>query len=287
MGLARLLDNGFATRAVDFLADFFRTAQGEVSFEIFEMFVSGVLQNAAALDHALVVWLLAGDDVLAFGLASELHQLNASEHARTIDIAAFGYSPERRLSLCLRAVSFLFILPVVAASLLISVRRSAAGELAKAAEDLLFDPMLTSYGGDLQAYLGTIPKSDPAYAGVRRAMRRKKKYLDGLRGAGFIKELAPPERHVQAAFDRRQDAMRRAREASEQRSPLLSSISRAIVLYGRSTVSYHYDVGGVRTLAETHLHSFSTTYEEARALHLDPFGLEQRMHFYRTQPIAP
>ena len=287
MGLSQLVDAGFTDEAIDFVADFFKAAGGAMRLGALDMFVPTLFRNSAAFDRALVTWLLAGDHALASGLLSQMHHLDDAAHARTIDLSGFGLTPERRISLCLRAISYLFIYPVLAASMVVSVRRSIDGKFAQATEDLLFDPLLTSYGDKLLAYLEAIPKADPAYPTVRRALRRRKAYFEGLRAVGFIKELAPPERHVQAAHDLRQDEMRRAHEASQQQSPLLGAISRSVVLYGRSTVSYQYVADGKRTLNENHMHTFSTSWSEARALHLDPFGLEEQMLIYRTAPIAP
>jgi hypothetical protein len=60
-----------------------------------------------------------------------------------------------------------------------------------------------------------------------------------------------------------------------------------MILHGCSTVSYQYGVDGERTLNETHMHSFSTSFESPRALHLDAYGLEELMLILRTRPIAP
>jgi hypothetical protein len=284
-GLHQILDHGFDDEVINFLTRLLGPNNSGLGLEVFDTTTSQILTRAQALDRAIVAWSLTEGRALGEGLAKSLNHLDDADLRRAIDIASLGFSDFKLYALCVRVIGYFYLEPVLAASVLVSVLRTAKGDLAKGLEELLFDPLLVNYGGDMQAYLESLGKTDPAYRAVRRVLKRKKAYIVGLQAAGDIKELRPPERHRQAELDRHSDEMRRSYDEAQKASPLLSMVSRSIILHGLKTVHVLIDNKGERRLTESVMHSHSTTFEVPRSSILDPFGLEEMLLIFRTWKV--
>lgn len=284
-GLHQVLDHGFDDDVIDFLTRLLGSSNSGLGLEAFDTTTSQILTRARALDRAIVAWSLAEGRVLGEGLANSLNHLDDADLRRALDIASLGFSDLKLYALCVRTIGFFYLQPVLAASILVSVLRTAKGDLAKRLEELLFDPLLVNYGGDMQAYLESVDNPDPAYRAVRRVLKRKKAYIAGLQAAGDIKELRPPERHRQAEFDRHSDEMRRSYDEAQKASPLLSMVGRSVILHGLKTVHVLIDKNGERRLTQSVMHSHSTTFEVPRSSILDPFGLEEMLLIFRSWKV--
>lgn len=286
VALSSLMEAGFADDAVAFVGDLLPAAAGRIALSQLEGFRNALWNRPAADFHAAIVaWWLSGDHALSEGLEVGFR------HARPpqiLDMALgpMALTPGQTESLCRKAIGYGFLQPVTTASVLVSAIRSADPALSKIIEDLLFDPLLTSYGGDLVDHLKSIPKTDAAYPAVQRVLRRKTRYLKGLGDAGVIKELHPAEDRRQAERIRWQDEMQRAAEKARQQSPLLSVIHRSVLLYGRQSLTLIQDPGGgdLRPV-ETVLHSHGVSMEMPRLQVLDPLGLDLMLLILRSEPV--
>ena len=285
MGLYTLVDQGHVGVVIDFLGRLLGNDQVEISLSAFDMVAHHLMSQPATRDRVLVDWLLTPGRSLGAGITEILPHGEDIVFERTFSLTDGTLSAAKLYALCLRTIGHLYLRPVLAASVLVAVLDGADKMLASSVEELLFDPMLVNYGGDLQAWLEGIPKSDPAYAGVRRALKRKTAYLAGLAKVSDVKELRPPERHRQAEYDKHSDDMRRSFGAAQARSPLLSMISRSVVLYGLQMTSVVTDFDGRRRLQESQLSTHSTVIEVPRSSILDPFGLEEMLLIFQSWEI--
>lgn len=286
VALSSLIEAGFADEAVAFVTALLPLAHGRIPLSRLEGFRDALWKRPAAdFNGTVAAWWLSGDHSLSEGLEVAFRRARPPQ-VLDMDLAPLGLTDGQTESLCRKAIGYGFLQPVTASSVLVSALRTAGPALSKIVEDLLYDPLLTSYGGDLTDYLKSIPVTDPAYAAVRRALRRKTKYLKGLSDAGTIKELHPPESHRQAELTRWQDEMRIAAENARKQSPLLSIIPRSVLLYGRQSLTMVQDLGGgpPRPL-ETMLHTHGVSMEMPRLQLLDPLGLDQMLLALRSEPV--
>lgn len=286
LGLYGLAEAGRGGLVIDFLTRLLGRDDAEIPLSAFDMAVPQLVSKPDDRDQALVRWLLADGNQLALGFAEVQPHGREVPFRRAPELSNGTLPPGVRYALCIRAIGHLYFRPVLVASVLTAVLDGADKALAASVEELLFDPLLINYGGDLQTWLEAIPKTDPAYAGVRRALKRKKAYLAGLQKVDAVKELRPPERHRQAEFDKHADEMRRSFAAAQSRMPLLSVIPKSVILYGRRTTSVIRDHDGSRRLSDNRLATHSSVVEVPRSSILDPFGLEEMLLIFRTWRIA-
>ncbi|NYF33677.1 hypothetical protein [Sphingopyxis sp. JAI108] len=242
------------------------------------------------LAKTIVAWLLACDANLgraAMALVGNHHGDNPLILDPAITAAALS-DPERVL-LAHRAVGWLFVHPVTAASLLIGLLDGAGDAAKDSIAELLFDPLLINFSGSVGDWIADQSKSlsHPAQPILAELTTRLEAYIDGLRSPGRIKELRPSERERLIENHRQHESMRQAYKASEKSSILASLATRQVLLYGARSISYFKGMGGKQQRSETKMHSFTHSIESPRLDTLEPFDLDYMLRVFRAMKTAP
>jgi len=288
LALSKMLEGALRDTALAFLGRLIAAAGGEIALSTFDITTSQLLTGPHdVLSDTIIGWLLSGDPTLGKGVEKLLGRIGGNPVVLNPDLGKRGFSGDRLISLSRKAVGFLHLQPVTAASILASAIRAAPKAVASNIEALLFETLLVNYSGDLETYLRTIGKSDKAYAGVRRALRRKADYLKGLQAVGRLPELRPSAVRRQIEHERHSDEMRQSFAVARSASPLLGLIRSSTLLYGRRSMNFMVDVNGERQSTEIMLQSHGSSLEVVRGLKLDPMGLEELSLIFRAEPVAP
>lgn len=242
------------------------------------------------LAKTIVAWLLACDANLgraAMALVGNHHGDNPLILDPAITAAALS-DPERVL-LAHRAIGWLFVHPVTAASLLIGLLDGAGDAAKDSIAELLFDPLLINFSGSVGDWIADQSKSlsHPTQPILAELITRLEAYIDGLRSPGRIKELRPSERERLIENHRQHESMRQAYKASEKSSILASLATRQVLLYGTRSISYFKGVGGKQQRSETKMHSFTHSIESPRLDTLEPFDLDYMLRVFRAMKTAP
>jgi hypothetical protein len=242
------------------------------------------------LAKTIVAWLLACDANLgraAMALVGNHHGDNPLILDPAITAAALS-DPERVL-LAHRAIGWLFVHPVTAASLLIGLLDGAGDAAKDSIAELLFDPLLINFSGSVGDWIADQSKSlsHPTQPILAELTTRLEAYIDGLRSPGRIKELRPSERERLIENHRQHESMRQAYKASEKSSILASLATRQVLLYGTRSISYFKGVGGKQQRSETKMHSFTHSIESPRLDTLEPFDLDYMLRVFRAMKTAP
>lgn len=288
LALSKMLAGAFRDEALAFLGRLIAAAGGEIALSTFEITTSQLLTGPHdVLADTIIDWLLSGDPTLGKGVEKLLGRIGGNPVVLVPDLRKREFSGDRLISLSRKAVGFLHLQPVTAASILAAAMRAAPKAVASKIEALLFETLLVNYSGDLEAYLRTVGKSDKAYASVRRALRRKAGYLKGLQAVGRLPELRPSAVRRQIEHERHSDEMRQSFAVARSASPLLGLIRSSTLLYGRRSMNFMVDFNGERQSTEIMLQSHGSSFEVARGLKLDPMGLEEMSLIFRAEPVAP
>lgn len=288
LALSKMLEGALRDTALAFLGRLIAAAGGEIALSTFDITTSQLLTAPPdVLADTIIDWLLSGDPTLGKGVEQLLGRIGGNPVVLNPDLGKRGFSGDRLISLSRKAVGFLHLQPVTAASILASAFRAAPKAAASNIEALLFETLLVNYSGDLETYLRTVGKSDKAYAGVRRALRRKADYLKGLQAVGRLPELRPSAVRRQIEHERHSDEMRQRFAVARSASPLLGLIRSSTLLYGRRSMNFMVDSNGERQSTEIILQSHGSSFEVARGLKLDPMGLEEMSLIFRAEPVAP
>lgn len=178
--------------------------------------------------------------------------------------------------------------PVTAASVVVSVLKLGNAEYHEAIEELLFDPLLVSYGGNLRDYLQSALDAVGATCAhpIKNALTRREELMDSYDGLERLVELQPSEEHRQIERLRWQEQMQQGMKQAQSESVFLSLVSKQYLLYGSSSASYFESPNGNLEMSEMQMGEHSITMEYPRLDSVDPIGLQMKLFELRYgEPI--
>ena len=233
----------------------------------------------------IIDWLLEGN---LYPCLSLQQQFAAEGSQKPLDLGPedIPSEPRDQTFVCRKAVGFLFIVPVTAASILVSILRHGDDHLAEDVLTLLYEPLLTSFDGELRCYLEeTVEKSSNStkVARIGEILARKQESLDNLATIETLVELHPSESHRQIEHIRQSQKMAQAMEESMEQSAFLNAMLVKCLLYGNTASTYVTDPDGeIRKVdAEMGLHSVSVEYPKLDIF--DPEGLQMMLILFRCE----
>lgn len=280
IGLRHMLGTPNEAQALEYLTEILR--DGKLTIEHFQSTAQQLNADNPQRVYELVTrWLLSG----SIALGNSTGQLVSADRERVFDpsLQSPELTPERQLLLCRKAIGFLFIHPVTCCSILVSVVRIADEKVRTDVAQLLFDPILLSYGGSAKDYLEGLPEADAAYETVRQVLARLKSFHSAIDAIGTIKELHPSDRQRNIAHQRSNDQMRESRKQAEKQSTILNLVHRSAILHGRSTLTYVADPGGQKRALAMDLHKHSSYIEFPTLEWLDPVGLDYLLRSFMAE----
>ncbi|MBR1195695.1 hypothetical protein JQ574_06620 [Bradyrhizobium sp. AUGA SZCCT0158] len=272
IALEKILATSNEDLAQDFLTEVIASGNG-VDLEKFPSTKHNIANgDRGRLFKLLVRWLTSGDSNLE---ASSPKILSTGEPPIPFDTstADLGLSEPDHIFLVHKAVGWLFMNNVAAASILVACLRGCDAATAAVISGLLFDPLLVNYGGKARDYLHTIKSGDVAYQSVKKALNAADIFLKGLRIDPPIKELRPSEQQLSVMRRHDYDWMRGVRKDAEKRSIFFGLVHRSIILYGRRSITFVREPDGRRRAVSMDMHSFSHAIELPRSEIVDPVGL--------------
>lgn len=289
VGLSQLVKAGKGPRVSEFLEAIFQAHPDALSFKQFDSVGHALTTTSRALAEAMTVrWLMSGNQALAEHISSLLGSSTREPAIFEIDIKPYALSDKEALFLARKAVGWFFFHPITAASLIICILRSVKGEIAETIGDLLFEPLLLNYSGELRDHLAARIKGprDSAKPHIRRAVAKLDAYLDDLRSVGFLAELRPSERERLIEHKQQSERMRQINKQAEQMSVLLSMVSKSIILHGNGSVGYRRGADGTLHRHAMKMGGFSTSWEAPRLTAIDPFGIDMQLRQFRVERLA-
>lgn len=287
---SKLVTQGRLDEALELITPLISAHDELTSLEVFDSFAHVLLRLAPnQLTKVLIGWLLSLDPNLGEAALSLVgrHHGNAPL-VLEVDGTTIGMSDADTILLAHRTIGYLFIHSITAGSLVLGLIRIAAEGSRKVIADILFDPLLINYSGELADWLRQRAEdsSDPVQPIVTDLLARLETYIGGLHRAGRIKELRPTERERLIENHRQHESMRQAHEQAQKKSIFMSIMSRSVLLYGNRSISYFEGPDGKKQRNEMKLNSFSHSIESPRLDILEPFDLDYTLRVFRSLRAA-
>jgi len=288
-GISYLLRKEESEPALRFLQELLLADSGSLTLKAFDNAAETIRSKKTLFNKVMTRWFLRGDPVLCEGI-------------QTMAGAHFGHSLELEIDpveltpgdlahvifAARKAVGYLFFQRISAASVLISLMRYAAddGTLNELAS-LLFNPLLLNFTGSVNTYVLQRSKTESGKVKetIDRALKAIDDYIDTLKSVGNLPALHPSEAQRQAHHRNFSRTMTEAVKAAEAQSPLLSAISKSVLLYGRKSIDYIYDGDGQSHRMEMDLKSHGTEIEYPRMGHIDPYELDYMLRVFRVERL--
>jgi hypothetical protein len=280
--LSTLLQLPDGDLALDYLTDIL--SQDDSGFDIKQFTTAKHQLGTGDRDRIfklVVRWFLSGNHKLS---AAVPDILMAGEYKKPFDTTTqgLGLTGDDHIFLAYKTMGYLFVNPVVAASIMVASLRNCDTLTAKTLGELLFDPLLINYGGEARDYLRTIKAGDPAYRPVKKALKQADAYVMGLDIKPPIKELQPSEYQRGVERMRTHDMMRGVQKRAEKTSVLMSLMHRSTLLYGRKSITFIPGPGNERRPVSMDMRSFRTSIELPRMEIIDPVGLNLMLLQFRV-----
>jgi hypothetical protein len=279
-------------QAIDIVRALLSANRGALNIHIFDSFEHQLLrQHRARFDTLAVEWFVSGDRALGEAVMGLVRKVHGAPMVLRPDLRPFNYGPAELIFLARKAVGYLFSTPISAASLLMAVMRTGVTDAVTGATELLFDPLLVNYSGELGEHLREAIKdtADPATPHVQAALEQLDTYLEGLRAVGRVKALDPSERERMIEWRHRQQEMEEAMKAGEKESIFSQLATKVVLLYGNRSITYVPPLGdepGPERRLVTEMQSHHHSQEYARMIVVDPHGIDLTLRQFRVERLS-
>jgi hypothetical protein len=267
---------------VDFVRDYLFKNKALRSDDPLMGFICKLMANRKLFGYLLADWLgraaVENSALLGRALAKSV------EHSKVLnlDTSEIGLEPAHCMNLITRACGHFFTKPVLAAKIVIhTVSSIEEPEVHHLAANLLVDPLLSNYAGELLEFLQKIEAKDDPHGIAKLAVERSKTHLEAISSAPELVEFRPSERRRQMASNMHSDAVNKAHQESRKESVFLSMISTSTLLYGSRSRSYRRmarsEDGEELQMFDIPMQSISHSIELPRESIFDEIGLELRL----------
>jgi len=254
-----------------------------VKFPQLAYFSSELLsKHQKLLNHIVTKWFLSGDPSLCHSISDLLHDFTDKHVELKAEMALLG-DKVKQIFVSHKAVGWLFTCPVVAASFILSIYETASRSTRKELEQILYDPLLLSYPGELKRFFQScidIGFQEHPYELLLGKLQAYHSDIDKVSG---LKELMAPRENISAYWKESDKNMQAAYENASRGSIIDLIATRQTLLYGNSSIYYIHQGDGEQVRQEMQMQSFSHSTEMPRLNVLDPESLDYILRVYRCE----
>ena len=212
----QLVGAGHAEKVIRLLSELFDRSQGRITLDTFQS-TYHALQDVGSelLGSAVVYWLMNGSAHTHQCVANEVCGVGNDYPPFSIPTSSLPAEPSDQLFLCRKAVGWFFIDPLAAVVIPLAVLRDGSLHIANDVLNLIYDPLLLSYGGKLKEFLERYVESIPALAEL---LARKTELQDAMDGIERLVELHPSEMQRETGRVQWNDQMERNMEQGRRKT---------------------------------------------------------------------
>ena len=283
--LKNVVDLGEEERTTEFIEKYL-IKNPEISIETFQYLTRRVYENDRKYLNMLVTrWFLSKEYVLGKAVVDILGADTEGRVQLSVDLELLKGLPEGiRVFLTRKAVGWLYTKPLSAVSFIISLIDTATDDELEQIEELLFDPLLISYGKVKDYFEKRLPnKSEIINSVLSSVLAKLNKYQDGLRIEPDIPELLPPQSHRETHSRHFSQLMAISKKEAESKSVFSGLFKHSVLLYGRTSIHYMQMADEKPQRSETVLQKFSHSFDIPTLGFVDPFGLDYMLRVYRNE----
>lgn len=281
----QLVGAGHAEKVIRLLSELFDRSKGRITLDAFRS-TYHALQSAGSevLGSAVVYWLLNGSTHTHKCVASEVCGVENDDPPFSVPTSSLPLEPSDQLFLCRKAIGWFFIDPLAAVAIPLAVLRDGSPDIASDVLDLIYDPLLLSYGGKLKSYLErAVADGGGNSSDLAELLARKAALQNEMEGIERLVELHPGEMQRETGRVQWYEQMERSMERGSRKSIFDDLFTKQYILYGRSSLTPIHTGDGTTHLTETAMHSFSISSELPILDIVDPVGLDHMLVHFRFE----
>jgi hypothetical protein len=287
-GISRQFEKGDPEEAVQLLEDLLLADSGGIALKTLSSTAHLICTNAKLFSKVVTRWFLRGDSVFCDGIQT----ISGSHPNRNspVEVDSDELEPvdsKRVIFVAHKAIGYLFFQPVSASIVISLMHHAPDDETLKELGSLLSAPLLLNFTGSVHAYVArqSAIESGKVKETIERALNEIDDYLQTLRSVGTLPALQPSAAQREAHHRHFSRTMTESFKAAVAQSPLVSMISKSVLLYGRKSIDYIYDGDGQSHRMEMDLKSHGTEIEYPRMTFIDPCGLDYMLRIFRFERL--
>lgn len=281
----QLVSVGRTERVIRLLGELIDRSKGRTTLDAFQD-TYHALRNAGAdvLGSALVFWLLNGGMHIRKYVANEVCSIGNDAPHFSIPTSSLPPDPSDQLFLCRKAVGWFFIDPLAAVAIPLAVLRDGSPDIANDVLDLIYNPLLLSYGGKLKEYLERyVANGEANGSDLAELLARKTALQDAMEGIERLVELHPSETQREAERVHWHEQMERGMEQGRRKSIFEDIFTKQYILYGRSSLTPIHTSEGITHFTEIEMQSVSISSELPLLDIVDPVGLHRMLFHFKFE----
>ena len=257
-----------------------------VKLESLDFFSNELLREyPELLNHIVTKWFLSGKSSFCHAASNLLHDVAVEDVELKADIGLLA-DEEEQLFVSHKAVGWLFMRPIAAASFILSIYETTSINTQMELEAVLYDPLLLSYPGDLKLFFQSCINSGFQVNPCKQLLDKLQKYHDDLEKVSGVKELMAPRENVRAYWKEFSKSMQDANEEASKSSIFQLITTTKRLLYGNSSIYYMNQGGGEQIRQEMQMQNISHSTEMPMLNVLEPELLDYRLRVYRYRGMA-
>lgn len=279
--LVNLVEKGASSLALNLLESILTVG---VKFSQLDYFSRELLsKHRDLLNHIVTKWFLSGDYSLCHGVSDLLHDVTGKDVELETEMILLG-DEVKQVFVSHKAVGWLFAQPIAAASFILSIYETASRTTRKKLEQILYDPLLLSYPGELKRFFQSCIDKGFQAQPCERLLGKLQAYHSDIEKVSGLKELMAPRENISVYWKESNKSMQAAYEDASRGSIFFDLIEmKQTLLYGNSSIYYMQLGDGEQVRQETQMHSFSHSTEMPRLNVLDPESLDYILRVYRYE----
>lgn len=288
-GLRALIESGKSDKAISFIEKFLISNAKDTDINEFSSVVQELLsQDRKILNKLITKWFSSRKRTLCHAIMDIFDKLHDKEIEIQADLKLLGSDTNKRIFVARKVIGWLPLNPKAATSFLVSLIESANNDEKKELEDLLFDPLILSYPGQVGDYLQNLKQNetDSVKYVVSNVLSRFHQYSQSLKSARSLKELKAPQSQREIWLKDHNAKMAESYRAAEQHSILRQLASKTVLLYGNSSIHHVHLGNSEQKRMETPLHQFEHSMEYPRLEMLDPWGFDYQFRVLRVEGLT-
>ncbi len=290
LGLAKVISNEKSEKGIHFLEIILVANRDNLFIKSFDSVIRELHKNKDKLFCKIMTrWFITGDKALCSAIREVVQYKYRPEKKMQLEIISEELPSNDFIHivfLARKVIGFLFIAPVTAISIVLSLFSFVEDEeTKKELTRLIFDPLMINYPGYINEYIDNNydELTETAKTACDTVIEEFNKYIEDLKSTDKIPELHPPQSHKDTYRKHFAKEMAEAMSEAEKESVLLPLVSKSVLLYGRKSISYIYDYNDKPHRNEMQLHKHGTEIEFPRVQNLDPFGLDYMLRVFRAE----
>lgn len=267
---------------LEYLLETLLCCEKDIQITSFNSFSNDLITNNKEYLNKLVTkWLLSNEVNLCTAVSDLSHSVGGKDIELHADVSLTGGSDSKSLFLARKALGWVFTCPITVSSLILSLHVKTSVNTQEKLQQLLFDPLLISYPGELSDYFKN-KSNNLIYKNIcEHLLSQLETYQNALKGAHEIKELRAPHKNYEMYLKGLNKSMQKAQDDAPK--PIFEQFCTVQhLLYGNSSITYIHDGNGEQHRSEMQMHAMSHSMEFPRLTGVDPEGLDYMLRAFRV-----